>query len=67
MTHAVETKKQKNVWIVSWYNYGEPPVVTAFDNQKAAEKYRDYESCQDHEKVCLDECPVYSSFTDYDQ
>ena len=50
------------VWIVSWYNDGEPPVVTPFNNREAAYKYYEYELGNDHEKVDIDECEVYSTF-----
>lgn len=54
-----------NVWIVSWYDYGEPAVVTAFNNKEAAMQYYSYELGRDcHEKVDIDECPVYSTFTE---
>ena len=51
------------VWIVSWYNCGEMPVVTCFNNKDAAQKYYEYELTNNHEKVDIDECEVYSTFT----
>ena len=49
------------VWIVSWYDWGEYPVVIPFNNKEAAQKYYEYESRNDHEKVDIDECEVHST------
>jgi len=56
--------QDKNIWIVSWYDYSEPSVVTAFNNKDAAMQYYAYELSRDHEKVDIDECPIYSTFTE---
>ena len=56
---------EKTVWIVSWYNRGEMPVVTPFNNEDAAKRYYDYELNNNHEKVDLDKCEVYSTFTQF--
>lgn len=51
------------VWVVSWYNAGEEPVVTVFDNEENAMKYYNYELVNNHVKVDIDECPIYSTFS----
>lgn len=58
-------EREKTVWIVSWYNRGEMPVVTPFNNEDAAKRYYDYELNNNHEKVDLDKCEVYSTFTQF--
>lgn len=50
------------IWVVSWYNYGESPVVTAFNNYNAANEYYNYEANRNHVKVDIDECELYSIF-----
>lgn len=51
----------ESVWIVSYYDSGEDPVVTSFDNKDAA--MRCYEHfVGEHEKVDVDEVPIYHSF-----
>ena len=52
------------VFVVSYYDEGEPPVVTVFDNEEAALFMYNW-VCRvgGHSKVDMDECPVYSTFT----
>ena len=50
------------VWIVSYSNINEDPVVTAFNNYANAYKYYKYEMNNKHDKVNIDECEVYSVF-----
>lgn len=49
------------VWVVSWYNAGEEPVVTVFSNEENAMKYYNYELANGHVKVAIDECPIYNT------
>lgn len=51
------------VWVVSWYNSGEEPVVTVFNNEENAMKYYNYELANNHVEVAIDGCPVYSTFS----
>lgn len=50
------------VFVVSWYNAGEEPVVTAFSNEDNAMKYYSHELANGHVKVAIDVCPIYSTF-----
>jgi len=50
------------VWVVSWYNAGEEPVVTVFGNEENAMKYYNYELANSHVKVAIDECQIYNTF-----
>jgi len=50
------------VWVVSWYNAGEEPVVTVFGNEENAMKYYNHELANSHVKVAIDECPIYNNF-----
>lgn len=54
----------EKVWVVSYYNEGEAPVVTVFDNEDAAVKcYNAFLTFGKHKKVDCDECSVYKTFT----
>lgn len=52
------------IWIVSYINYLlREPIVTAFNNQTAAEAcYNNFKHRFD--RVCIDECDIYSSFSE---
>lgn len=50
------------VWIVTYIDNGDEPVVTPFDNKKAAYKCYEY-MLGEHDYVGLDACSVFSSFT----
>lgn len=59
----MEADRQK-VWVVSYYDEGEAPVVTVFDNEPAANRcYWWFLNWYHHTKVDIDEVPVYQSFT----
>lgn len=48
----------QSVWAVTYYDIGDDPVVTIFDNKPAALKW--YEGCLGkHDRVNIDEAPVY--------
>ena len=52
------------VWIVSYYDEGEAPVVTVFDNELAAVKCCNaFLQLGHHTKVNCDECQIYKTFT----
>ena len=52
------------VWVVSYYDEGEAPVVTVYNNENAAYRHSYWElQIGSHSKVDMDECPIYSSFT----
>lgn len=52
------------VWVVSYYDEGEAPVVTVFDNEVAAVKcYNAFLTYGHHKKVDCDECQIYKTFT----
>ena len=49
------------IWIVTYWDEGSEPVVTAFDNLTAADYcYRAFRDC--HDGCCLDEAHLYHSF-----
>lgn len=52
----------RSVWAVTYYDDGEEPVVTVFDNKEAAMACY---SCfiGEHDVVNVDEAPVCHSFT----
>lgn len=57
-------RQRRQVWVVSYYDDGKAPVVTVFDNERAAEKcYVWFLNTGGHTKVDLDEVCVYKSFT----
>lgn len=49
------------IWIISYYDVGDDPVVTPFDNKDAATKCYEH-FIGEHDRVNIDECEVYSSF-----
>ena len=49
------------VWIVTYWDFGQEPVVTPFNNRKNAEKCWAYFK-EIHDGCCLDECEVFSKF-----
>lgn len=51
----------KTVWVVSYYDIGEEPVVTVFTNSDAAYDCYEYFFVE-HDKVSIDEVPVYKDF-----
>lgn len=49
------------VYIVTYWDAGEEPVVTAFSNRDAADRcYRYFKI--DHDGCCIDECNIYQDF-----
>ena len=58
----IENEK-RTVWVVSYYDYNNLPVVTVFSNKDAASLYYNYELKKNkHEKIDIDQCPIYSTF-----
>ena len=58
--------KNESIWIVTYWDFGSEPVVTAFNNEEAAIECRDYfKRCYD--ECCLDECPIYSHFLESEE
>ena len=54
----------KTVCVVSYYDDGDAPVVTVFDDNLAAERcYTWFLNTGGHTKVDIDEVPIYHSFT----
>ena len=51
----------RSIWIVTYYDMGDDPVVTAFDNKLAAIKCYEF-FLGEHDKVNIDEVPIYKSF-----
>lgn len=53
----------ESIWVVTYWEFGTEPVVTAFNNEEAAIKCYDYfKKCYD--ECRLDECPIYSIFSE---
>ena len=50
-----------SVWIVTYWDKGDEPVVTPFDNQEAATKCYEYFKTI-HDGCCLDECTIFHKF-----
>lgn len=50
-----------SVWIVTYYDMGAAPVVTAFNNSNAAYDCYEY-FLGEHDKVNIDEVPIYKDF-----
>ena len=49
------------IWIVTYWDEGDEPIVTAFDNKIAADYcYRAFRDC--HDGCCIDETHLYHSF-----
>ncbi len=56
------TQQQKKIWVVTYWDKGEEPIVTVFNNRKAAEYC--YKAFKDsHVECCIDETMLYHSFT----
>ena len=56
--------ESKTVFVVSYYKHGEAPIVTVYNNEDSASRhYRWALMIGGYEKVDMDECPVYQSFT----
>lgn len=51
----------KAVFAVTYYDDGEDPVVTLFDNEPAARKCFDY-FCGEHDRVNIDAAPIFTAF-----
>ena len=51
----------KKIWVVSYYNIEQDPVVTVFDNKDNAMKCYSY-FLGNYDRVNIDECPIYSTF-----
>lgn len=49
------------IFIVTYWDNGLEPVVTAFNNQVSAEKCYSYFK-KEHDGCCIDEVPVYKHF-----
>ena len=55
-------RQNRTVWVVTYCDSGEEPVVTVFDNYLAANScYKFLKNY--HDIVCIDECYVASNFT----
>ena len=54
-------KEVKMVWIVTYWDFDQEPVVTPFNNRENAEKCWAYFK-EIHDGCCLDECEVFSKF-----
>lgn len=56
------TQQQKKIWVVTYWDKGEEPTVTVFDNRKAAKHcYKAFKGS--HDGCCIDETMLYHSFT----
>lgn len=51
----------ESVWVVTYQNVGEYPVVTAFDNDKAAYDCYEYFRSK-YDRVIINEVPIYKDF-----
>jgi len=49
------------VWIVTYWDFDQEPVVTPFNNRENTEKCWAYFK-EIHDGCCLDECEVFSNF-----
>ena len=59
-------EKIKVVWIVTYWDHGQEPVVTPFNNRENAEECWRYFK-DSHDGCCLDECKVLSTFLTIDE
>ena len=60
----MEPGERKSVYVVTYWDDGEEPVVTVFDNADAATRCMDSFS-ESHDGCCLDECEVYMEFREW--
>lgn len=52
-----------NLWVVSYCDDGDAEAtITVFDNWDAAIKCKQFFLDTEHQRVSLDECPLYSNF-----
>ena len=49
------------VYVVTYWDKGEEPTVTVFNNEFSAHQYYDYIKDK-HFGSCIDDCPVYHLF-----
>ena len=52
----------KKAWSVIYWDKGEEPVVTLFDNEEAANNCYKYFKLH-HDGCCIDECSIFSNFS----
>lgn len=63
-SYITEKEKPKIIFVVSCYKNGETPIVTVYDNEDAAVKHYDAAlTFGRYNKVDMEECPIYESFT----
>lgn len=49
------------IWSVIYWDDGEEPVVSLFNNEESANQcYKYFKTC--HKGCCIDECDVFSEF-----
>ena len=58
--------KNEFIWIVTYWDFGNDPVVTAFNNEETANRCYKYFK-KHHELCCLDKCPIYSHFLESEE
>ena len=51
----------KEAWSVIYWDEGEEPVISLFDNEEAARKCYEYFKLN-RDGCCIDECNIYSDF-----
>ena len=55
----VTKKPEQNVYVVTYQDGDEEPVLSVFNNERAAVAYRDEEG-KNHDRIWLDEAPIFS-------
>jgi len=54
--------QSNTVWIVTYWDNGDEPVVSPFNNEDAARKcYEYFKTC--HDGCCIDKCDIFSNFS----
>ena len=51
----------KEVWSVIYWDEGEEPIISLFDNEEAARKCYEYFK-PNHDGCCIDKCSIFSNF-----
>ena len=51
----------KEAWSVIYWDEGEEPIISLFDNEEAARKCYEYFKTN-HDGCCIDKCNIFSDF-----
>ncbi len=50
------------VWVITYWEDGNEPVVTVFNNKYAADRFYQYHDGRHSGGICADKCEIYDTF-----